>query len=188
MPRLAHSWARAFVSCVKKVGHWALFADANKSQVNRPNIMENLSKASRLREYSSSSKDRLGKTRVLRGLDATVSRVRYRCMSSLVAFGSNAKSHLGSCAFFPRTFAEKKRAPSFSVRKRGNPRVVLPREASRRPTARTERGSSLVCAREAEKPRRKAETDVPCVLSSFRLTEKWSPLGAEFCPPPPGCD
>ena len=57
LPRLAHSWARAFVSRVKKAGHWALYADANKSQVNRPNIIENLSKASRLREYSSSSKD-----------------------------------------------------------------------------------------------------------------------------------
>ena len=62
LPRLAHFWARAFVSRVKKVEHWALFADANKSQVNCPNIIENLSKASRLREYSSSSKDNLPKT------------------------------------------------------------------------------------------------------------------------------
>ena len=74
LPRLAHSWARAFVSRVKKVRHWALFADANKSQVNRPNIIENLSKASRLREYSSSSKDNLGKTSVSRGLGATIAR------------------------------------------------------------------------------------------------------------------
>ena len=72
LPRLAHSWARAFVSRVKKVGHWALFADANKSQVNRPNIIENLSKASQLREYSSSSKDNLGKTGVSRGLGTTL--------------------------------------------------------------------------------------------------------------------
>ena len=56
---------------VKKAGHWALFADANNFHVNRPNIMENLSKASRLREYSSSSKDNLGKTGVARGLGAT---------------------------------------------------------------------------------------------------------------------
>eukprot|EP00963_Diacronema_lutheri_P003305 scaffold280_cov391-Pavlova_lutheri.AAC.7 len=72
LPRLAHSWARALVSRVKKAGHWALFGEANKSQVNGPNIIENLSKASRLSAYSSSSKDNLGKTGVSRGLGATV--------------------------------------------------------------------------------------------------------------------
>eukprot|EP00963_Diacronema_lutheri_P012543 scaffold1815_cov376-Pavlova_lutheri.AAC.1 len=73
LPRLAHSWARALVSRVKKAGHWALFGEANKSQVNGPNIIENLSKASQLSAYSSSSKDNLGKTRVSRGLGATPS-------------------------------------------------------------------------------------------------------------------
>ena len=34
LSKLAHSWAKAFVSRVKKAGHWALCADANKSQVN----------------------------------------------------------------------------------------------------------------------------------------------------------
>ena len=71
LPRLAHSWARAFVSRVKNAGHWALCADANKSQVNCPNIVENLSKASRLREYPSSLKKNLGKICVSRGLGAT---------------------------------------------------------------------------------------------------------------------
>eukprot|EP00963_Diacronema_lutheri_P002622 scaffold181_cov318-Pavlova_lutheri.AAC.3 len=72
LPRLAHSWARAWVSRVKKAGHWALFGEANKSQVNGPNIIENLSKASRLSAYSPSSKDNLGKTGVSRGLGATL--------------------------------------------------------------------------------------------------------------------
>ena len=70
--RLAHSWARALVSGVKKAGHWALCADANKSLVSCPNIIENLSNAPRWREYSSSSKDILGKTSVSRGLGATI--------------------------------------------------------------------------------------------------------------------
>eukprot|EP00963_Diacronema_lutheri_P009490 scaffold849_cov386-Pavlova_lutheri.AAC.2 len=62
LPRLAHSWARAWVSRVKKAGHWALFGEANNAQVNGPNIIENLSKASRLSAYSPLSKDNLGKT------------------------------------------------------------------------------------------------------------------------------
>eukprot|EP00963_Diacronema_lutheri_P002971 scaffold240_cov369-Pavlova_lutheri.AAC.28 len=70
LPRLAHSWARAWVSRVKKAGRWALFGEANKSQVNAPNRIENLSKASRLSAYSSSSKENLGKTVVSRGLGA----------------------------------------------------------------------------------------------------------------------
>jgi len=44
--------------------------------VNGPNIIENLSKASRLSAYSSSSKDNLGKTGVSRGLGATIARVQ----------------------------------------------------------------------------------------------------------------
>lgn len=36
-----------FVSRVKKTGHWALFANANKSQQNYPNVIENILKASR---------------------------------------------------------------------------------------------------------------------------------------------
>jgi len=71
LPRLAHSWARAWVSRVKKAGHWALFGEADKSQVNGPNIAENLSKASRLSAYSSSSKDNLGKIGVSRGQGTT---------------------------------------------------------------------------------------------------------------------
>eukprot|EP00963_Diacronema_lutheri_P008494 scaffold754_cov289-Pavlova_lutheri.AAC.3 len=72
LPRLAHSLARAWVSRVKKAGHWALFGEANKSHGIQPNIIENLSKASRLSTYSSSSKDNLGKTGVSRGLGATL--------------------------------------------------------------------------------------------------------------------
>eukprot|EP00963_Diacronema_lutheri_P011030 scaffold1310_cov355-Pavlova_lutheri.AAC.1 len=72
LPRLAHSWARAWVSRVKKAGHWALFGEANKSQVNGLSMIENLSKASPWSAYSSSSKDNLGKTGVSRGLGATV--------------------------------------------------------------------------------------------------------------------
>eukprot|EP00963_Diacronema_lutheri_P014214 scaffold2858_cov659-Pavlova_lutheri.AAC.185 len=71
----AHSWVSALVSRVKKARHWALFGEANKSQVNGPNIIENLSKASRLSAYSTSSKDNLGKTGVSRGLGATNVRV-----------------------------------------------------------------------------------------------------------------
>jgi len=71
LPRLAHSWARALVSRVKKAGHWAWFGEANRSQVNDPNRIENLSKVSRWSAYSSSSKDNLGKTSVSRGLGAT---------------------------------------------------------------------------------------------------------------------
>jgi len=71
LQRLAHSWARALVSCVKKAGHWAWFGEANKSQVNGPNRIENLSKVSRWSAYSSSSKDNLGKASVSRGLGAT---------------------------------------------------------------------------------------------------------------------
>jgi len=70
LPRLAHSWARAWVSRAKKAGHWAWFGEANKSQVNGPNIIEKLSGASRWRAYSSLSKDNLGKTGVSRGLVA----------------------------------------------------------------------------------------------------------------------
>eukprot|EP00963_Diacronema_lutheri_P011122 scaffold1318_cov362-Pavlova_lutheri.AAC.36 len=70
LPRLAHSWARAWVSRVKKAGHWALIGEADKSQVNGPYRIENLSKASRLSAYSSSSKDNLGKTGASRGLGA----------------------------------------------------------------------------------------------------------------------
>jgi len=72
LPRLAHSWARALVSRVKKAGHWAWSGKANKSQVNGPNIIENLSIASRWSAYSLSSKDNLGKTGVSRGLGATL--------------------------------------------------------------------------------------------------------------------
>eukprot|EP00976_Prorocentrum_cordatum_P035876 729645-Prorocentrum_minimum.AAC.1 len=88
LPRLAHSWARALVSRVKKAGHWALFGEANKSQVNGPNIIENLSKASRLSAYSSSSKDNLGKTGVSRGLGATPSRTTIKRNSARSSSGS----------------------------------------------------------------------------------------------------
>eukprot|EP00963_Diacronema_lutheri_P013617 scaffold2656_cov365-Pavlova_lutheri.AAC.2 len=71
LPRLAHSLGGAFVSRVKKVEQSALCADANKSQANGPNMIEYLSKASRSREYSSSSKDNLGKKGVSRGLGGT---------------------------------------------------------------------------------------------------------------------
>jgi len=50
--RLAHSWVKALLARVKKAGHWALFGEANKSQVNGQNIIENFSKASRLVAYS----------------------------------------------------------------------------------------------------------------------------------------
>jgi len=70
LPRLADSWARAWVSRVKKAGHWALFGEANKSQVNGPNRIENLTNAPRLSAYSSWSKDNLGKRGASRGLGA----------------------------------------------------------------------------------------------------------------------
>lgn len=70
-PRLAHSWARAFVSRAKTARHWALFADVNESQINRLNKIETLSKASWLREYSSSSNDKFDTRGVSRALGAT---------------------------------------------------------------------------------------------------------------------
>eukprot|EP00963_Diacronema_lutheri_P005105 scaffold373_cov350-Pavlova_lutheri.AAC.46 len=83
LPRLADSWARALVSRVKKAGHWALFGEANMSQVNGPNRIENLSKALRLSAYSSSSEHNLGKTGISRGLGGTQPSASESFVSSL---------------------------------------------------------------------------------------------------------
>eukprot|EP00963_Diacronema_lutheri_P011022 scaffold1301_cov363-Pavlova_lutheri.AAC.8 len=79
---------------IGKAGHWALFGEANKSQVNGPNIIENLSKASRLSAYSSSSKDNLGKTGVSRGLGATLARGEPQ-MDEKTRQGWQAEHHRG---------------------------------------------------------------------------------------------
>ena len=68
-----------FVSRVKKAGRWVLFANANKSQAKCPNAIVILSKASRLTEYHSFSKDNFGKKGVARGLHATTAQHRQSC-------------------------------------------------------------------------------------------------------------
>ena len=78
----------------------------------------------------------------------------------------------------------KKRVPSSSVRTRGNPRFFWPRDVSSRPTARRERASPLVREKEAEKPRRMAGTDVPCVPSSRRSPRSMAVNSRVNTPPP----
>eukprot|EP00963_Diacronema_lutheri_P002785 scaffold215_cov389-Pavlova_lutheri.AAC.2 len=107
LARLAHSWARAFVSRVKKVGYWALFGEANKSQVNGPNRIENLSKASQSRAYSSSSKDNLGKRAVSRGWAQHFGR-----RAGMLPLRLNAaRSLIVTCPKFPVILAVPRRLP-----------------------------------------------------------------------------